>query len=213
VTDSLQTLMKRAPRPVKLRVKKHDGDTETIDVKGAGGGKRTQWAKLEQTIELIDGATSVDCLGADGTILRSLPLTSDDDADDDEDREERRERASDKAVAKDRRELAAILDAQGRAIERAYAAGSEAASRSNEALTNMVTTLTDNLAIAITNIHNLSANYANALQAQGRPEGDEGNSTVAQLAGLLAPLLMGSMQAPSAPKTNGAAATSPNGKK
>jgi hypothetical protein len=212
MTVSLQTWMKRAPRPVKLRVKKHDGDSETIDVKGAGGGKRTQWAKLEQTIALIDGATSVDCLGADGTILRSLPLTTDDD-DDDEDREERRERASDKAVAKDRRELAAILDAQGRAIERAYAAGSEAASRSNEALTNMVTTLTDNLAIAITNIHNLSANYANALQAQGRPESEEGNAGIMQLAGLLAPLVMGQgQQQTTPPKANGAPSTA-NGKK
>ena len=203
--QSLQLWLKKAPRPIKVRVRKDDGDPEVIDPKGFGSGKRVQWAKLEETILSIEGGVSVDCLTVDGTILRSLPLS---EGEDDEDREAEREDRTGRALSKDRRELAAILDSQGRAIERAYAAGAEASAASLQSLIDTVRTVTDHYTATITSLHNLSVNYANALQSIGKSgdEGDEAGQGLKALAGMLMPMLMPHLaQSPEAPpKSNGA---------
>ena len=69
-------------------------------------------------------------------------------------------------------------------------------------------TVTDHYTATITSLHNLSVNYANALQSIGKSgdEGDEAGQGLKALAGMLMPMLMPHLaQSPEAPpKSNGA---------
>jgi hypothetical protein len=174
----LRAWLRRAPKPRKLRLKV-DGEDRMVDL----GEGRYKWAEVEQTVRTA-GPSAVECLDKDGAILRAYKFAEDEvDAEDDEDAGRR---SLDKVLGKERRELAAVLDAQGRAIERAYSAGAKAASVSQENLVNIVETLTGHLSLAITNIHTLSSAYANAVATAGA--GDDGNKPDA-LMGLITGLL------------------------
>jgi hypothetical protein len=187
--------LRRAPKPARIRYKTADDEERILELTGG----RTVWHKTEETLKLA-GAVSLECLDKNGALLRATRLVDDDDDDDGDDKPA----SNEKAVAKDRRELAAILDSQGRAIERAYAAGASASAASLASLVETVQTLTDHYAATLTSLHNLSINYANALQANGAPSSDDApNPMLMQIAGMLAPMLMGAQ--PAAPeKSNGA---------
>lgn len=195
--------LKRKPEPVKLRIKDADGEERIIEMQK----HRRRFAAAESDLKTA-GAVSVQALSKEDTILRSFELDADDDTDDEPDR-------TGKAISKERRELAGILDAQGRAIREAYREGAEAAGTSSDKLIAIVDTLTQHLTLAITNLHNVSANFANAIQAHARelPEGASESGNGEKLMALLGPLVMGAMQgqqAPPAPRPNGS--PTPKGK-
>jgi hypothetical protein len=196
----LRAWLRRAPRPSKLRYKNADDETNNLEL----GSGRTRFINAEKALK-VAGAVTVEALTKDGSLIRAVELNGDDDDDGEDDT------SPAKAVSKERRELAGILAAQGRAIADAYKEGANAASASSEQLTTLVDTLTQHLALAITNINNLSVNLANAIRAGAMPEGEPAsNGNGEKLFAMLAPLLMGAgIQPPAASPPKPA----PNGKK
>src|SRR5271156_1597459 len=188
----LRSWLRRAPKPKKLRIKTGDGEERVIEL----GKGRYLWNEVENTVRTAE-ALSVECLAEDGTILRATRLA---DADD----EDAAEPASreDKTLGKAIRDQAAMLDRYGARLNESFAMGAKAASQSSDKLVELVEVLTNHLAIAITNVNNLSVNLSNALQATGSsPEGEESQSTK-MLQGVMA-MITASAGARPAPESNG----------
>lgn len=186
----LRAWLRRAPKPRKLRIHV-DGDERIIDL----GTGRCKWVEVEETVRNA-GATLVECLSADLSIIRSTVL--EEDPDDKEDVAT----ATSTAMAKAQAGSAAMLDAYGKRMNEAFLAGASAANTSQENLVAIVETLTAHLSLAITNLHNLSTNmatmaqnYADALNSGG---GDgEGKSD--KMLGLLTAMLTAKAGLPAAP--------------
>jgi F0F1-type ATP synthase epsilon subunit len=185
--------MRRAPKPKKLRIKNPDGEWRVIELSGG----RYLWNEVEQTV-LTAEAVAIECLDADGNVLRAKKLVNDDgesfEADGKDD--------GSKNLSKAMREQAAMLDAYGRRMNEAFARGAEAASESQDKLVSLVEVLTQHLTLAITNLHNISTNYAQVVAAAGAEDG--GNSTQA-LMGLLGAMTGKLPAAPQPPPANGKA--------
>jgi hypothetical protein len=164
----------RAPRPKRVRYRMPDGEERILEVRK--GGKRL-WDEMVSTIK-TSGAVTLECLSEDGTLIRGKSL--------DEEDSESFEAAGDatKDLSKAMREQAAMLDAYGRRMNEAFQRGAEAASSSQDKLVELVQVLTQHLTIAITNLHNISTNYAQVL-AQASEGGEQGQGTQA-LMGLVA---------------------------
>lgn len=173
----LLTWLRRAPKPTRLRLKTEDGEERYIDL----GKSRVRWADIESSVRSSDAVT-VQCLAENGDILRALNLAEKGD-DDDEPKE-------DKSLNKAIRDQAAMLDRYGARLNESFAMGAKAASQSSDKLVELVEVLTNHLAIAITNVNNLSVNLSNALQSTGAaPDGEE-STNAKLLQGVLA-LAMG----------------------
>lgn len=191
----LRAWLRRIPKPRKLRLKV-DGEERIVDL---GEGQK-RWLEIESTVR-ASGASSCECLDANGAILRSTQLSDDEReaASDDE----AKSKAEDRMLNKDRKEIAAILHAQGQAIERAYAAGADAAGKSADKLLELVETLTSSLSLAITNLHNVSANFAAHVVSQASLAGGNGEGGIDN-SRLLAQVLSQAMGgAPAAPANGG----------
>jgi len=198
----LRSWLRRLPKPHSLRIRTRDEEERLIPLNVE---TKTKWNELENTIRAA-GATSLEALDKAGHIIRAMRL-SEQEAEAGSD-EESRARYDEKVMARDRRELAAILDAQGRRIEAAYTAGSEAAGKSADKLLDLVETLTQHLTLAITNLHTVSTNLANVVSAAatGEPaaEGDTNNGLLQLLAGMLqARANLPPAPAPAPPASNG----------
>jgi hypothetical protein len=174
--------MRQTPQPDRVRVRTEDDETKDVEL---SANARVRWRAAEETIRACR-AVEVELLDKKGAVLRARkidiePLEGESTEDVDRRKEER-------AIAKERRDLAAILDAAGRRHNEAFDRGSEASAKSHDALIALVQTLTENLSLAITNLHNMSANYAILAQQAGAPAatGEDGNPNTAMLAGLLA---------------------------
>lgn len=195
----LRSWLRRNPKPKKLRLHLADGEERMVEL----GNKQQRWAEVEATVR-SSGASAVECLGEQDAILRSVELSEDDrEATSDEEVKAKHE---DKLLNRDRREIAQILDAQGRRITEAYAAGADAAARSSDKLLELVETLTHHFALSITNIHNMSTNFVNLLQQVAKPaiEGEGDNPNNALLAKVLSMAMDPKTPQPSPP--NGAKA-------
>jgi hypothetical protein len=184
--------MRRAPKPKRLRIKNPDGEWRVIELSGG----RYLWNEVEHTVKTSE-AVAIECLDADGNVLRAHKLVDDDGETfevDDKD-------SATKNLSKAMREQAAMLDAYGRRMNEAFARGAEAASESQDKLVSLVEVLTQHLTLAITNLHNISTNYAQVVAAAGT--GDESSGAQALL-GLVA-AMTGKLPAhtPAAPPTNG----------
>src|SRR5271170_1822852 len=131
-------------------------DAERIIELGPG---RTRWMTCEETVR-SSGAVSVECLDKDSNIIRAARLTDGDD-DDDDAGEDAREKREAKAITRERRELAGVLDAYGNRMNQSFREGASAASVSQDKLVDLVEVLTAHLSMAITNLHNVSVNLAN----------------------------------------------------
>jgi hypothetical protein len=188
----LRSWLRRAPKPARLRIKTSDDEERIIEL-GAG---RTKWHACEETVR-TSGAVSVQALDRDDKILRACRLSEEDlEADDDEDKAQKRD---ERAVGKERRELAGVLDAYGKRMNDSFLAGAEAAGRSQENLVALVEVLTQHLSLAITNLHNVSVNLANVVQ---QAAGDE-NPNAGLLGQVLALAAGGGQAAAAAAAANG----------
>ncbi len=153
----LRNFLRRAPKPVKLRIRTADDDERMIELSST----RRRWDQAEEAVRTA-GAVSIECLSADGTILRSKRLSEEDgDAENDADAQAKYE---DKLLTKDRRENAAMLDRYGARLSQAFDAGAKAASASQDKLVALVEILSENLSTAIINLHTISANSAAMMQ-------------------------------------------------
>jgi hypothetical protein len=161
----LRSWLRKAPKPARVRAVTEDGEQKLIEIPADA---RTRWKGLEEAV-LACRAATVECLDSNGTVLRAQRLHVDDEQETDG-ASERRE--VERFQSRERREMGSLLDAYGRQINAAFDRGAAAANTGQEHLVDLVTILTQNLATAITNVHNLSVNLANAL-ATGRNE-DEG---------------------------------------
>ena len=186
-------------KPKKLRIKTGDGEERVI----AMSKGRILWHDVANTVATAE-AVSVECLAEDDTIIRATKLT-----DDDVESFETEKDDGSKNLSKAMRDQAAMLDAYGRRMNEAFARGADAASTAQDKLVQLVETLTTHLTLAITNVNNLSVNYANALQASGQNSGGDGEeSNSAKMLQSLLALAAGSRTLPApAPDTKA------NGKK
>jgi hypothetical protein len=197
----LRSWLRRAPKPKKLRIKTGDGEERVIEL----GRGRYLWNEVEHTVRTAE-AISVECLDAEGTILRATRLTEEDP----EDFEAAgKESADGKAVTKAMAAQATMLDAYGRRMNEAFARGAEAASTSQDKLVALVEVLTQHLTLAITNLHNISTNYAQVVAATGKDsEGLEPGQLLQGLMAMIANKSLAPAPAP-APAPNGAAKKKP----
>jgi hypothetical protein len=139
-------------------------DEERIVDLGPG---QKRWLEVEETVR-SSGANAVECLDESEAILRSVEIPADERSTPTDN--ESKEKSEERLLYKDRREIAGILDAQGKRLSEAYAAGADAAARSSDKLLELVETLTHHFALSITNIHNMSTNFVNLLQQVAKNE-------------------------------------------
>jgi hypothetical protein len=173
----LRSWLRRAPKPKKLRIKTGDGEERVIEL----GKGRYLWNEVENTVRTAE-AVAVECLDAEGTILRATRLIDDDG--DSENFEGGKDEGA-KSLSKAMREQAAMLDAYGRRMNEAFARGAAAASESQDKLVALVEVLTQHLTLAITNLHNISTNYAQVVAAQS-DSGEGGLDSTKLLQGVMA---------------------------
>ena len=189
----LRGWLTRGQRPLKLRLKMADGDERIVELRK--GAKRLPWEEILSTIA-SSGAVSIEKLGVNDSILAGRALDEDDEEDFDVGKEDKT------TLGKAIRDQAAMLDRYGARLNESFAMGAKAASASSDKLVELVEVLTNHLAIAITNVNNLSVNLSNALQATGSgPDGEESQSTK-MLQGVMA-MITASAGARPAPESNG----------
>ena len=189
----LRGWLTRGQRPLKLRLKMADGDERIVELRK--GAKRLPWEEILSTIA-SSGAVSIEKLGVNDAILAGRALDEDDEEDFDVGKEDKT------TLGKAIRDQAAMLDRYGARLNESFAMGAKAASASSDKLVELVEVLTNHLAIAITNVNNLSVNLSNALQATGSgPDGEESQSTK-MLQGVMA-MITASAGARPAPESNG----------
>jgi len=189
----LRGWLTRGQRPLKLRLKMADGDERIVELRK--GAKRLPWEEILSTIA-SSGAVSIEKLGVNDAILAGRNLDEDDEDDFDVGKEDKT------TLGKAIRDQAAMLDRYGARLNESFAMGAKAASASSDKLVELVEVLTNHLAIAITNVNNLSVNLSNALQATGSgPDGEESQSTK-MLQGVMA-MITASAGARPAPESNG----------
>lgn len=178
---TLRSWLRRSPQPARLRVRVDD-EERFINLTA---DSRNRWKAAEEAV-LAMRANVVECIDGDGNVLRAQTLVNDDDEPSSELGEYDRKH-EEKLIAKDRREMGAILLYFGDQINKAHERGAAAASASSEALTTLVGELTNHLTIAITNLHNVSVNLAQVVQQQQQePAGSGNDQLLAQVLGLAA---------------------------
>lgn len=217
--QNLRRWLGQKPVPAKLRLHKENGETQVMPVGTSTRGKR-HWQKLEETLEAI-GPVKIEALTETDELLRAIDIEPDEDGDGGE----AKARYEDRLLTKDRREQAAMLDAYGKRLADAFDAGSRAASVSQDHLVGLVETLTENLSVAIVNVHNLSVNVSNIMQENARTvaelqaaitasSGESGGGTSSEALKLVMGLLSARgvpMPAGGASQPNGAPPRKPKG--
>lgn len=146
----------------KVVFRKGEGDEEkerTVSVDPTAGNQK--WAKVENAA-VKWGAEKLEALDKGGDMLDAFSMTDDDDGP--------RAGKDDGKTPHDYRGLANVIDRIAARHNEAFAAGAESASRTVESMVTIVDTLTGHLSLAITNLHNVSLNLANAVAGQETQE-------------------------------------------
>jgi hypothetical protein len=160
--------LRKKPHPVRLRIRNVDDETNTIEINASSSQR---WKLALEAIK-ASRAVTVEALDKEGNILRARELESDPEG---ASEEERDQRSRDRSMSNERKEVAAMLDRYGERLNQAFREGANAAAKSHEALVGLVETLTENLNLAIVNMHTLSVNYAKQIQESAGVEGDSQN--------------------------------------
>ena len=182
--DSLKRWLRKNPQPTSLRIVDADDNARTIALKPG----RNCWKDAEASV-FAARAVTVEALDDKGNILRATDLER--EGDDGEPAETAVEMRTDKAIQKDRRELAAVLDRYGDRLNEAFNNGAMAANTSHETLVGLVETLTAHLSQAIVNLHAISVQYAKTVQEQAGAGGDANEELLKAVLGGAAAKMMG----------------------
>jgi hypothetical protein len=149
---TLRSWLRRNPQPHSLRVVLEDGEERNIRL---SDDSRNRWKAAEEAVQVL-AAVSVQCIAADGAVLRVQQLREDEDPEGTAEPEH-------KAVAKSTRELAGVLDRFGHQLNEAFERGANAANMGQENLVELIHLMTQQHAMAISNLHNVSVNLANMM--------------------------------------------------
>jgi hypothetical protein len=157
--QTLRAWLRKPPQPARVRIRTQDDEVRIIQLSEHA---RNRWGAAEEAI-IAAGAVSVECLDANDAILRGQRLEIEvEDPDEGPGGDQERIR-SDKLLSRERRDIAAIVDSVMRNQNESFRRGTEAANTGQTNLLKIVETLADHLSLAITNVHNISANYALAV--------------------------------------------------
>lgn len=183
--SSLRAWLRRSPQPSSLRFTNEDDEERTLKL---AADARNKWKGAEEALNAAR-AVSVQCIDEEGNVLRAMRLDAAGEDGEILDAEDAAERRTEKAIGKERRELAALLDRYGDRLNEAFERGAQAANTSQEQLISIVQTLSEHLSAAITNLHKISVTYA--MSMQGEPEkGSKNDELVAQVVGMAAAKFM-----------------------
>jgi hypothetical protein len=194
-SSALYRWLRKTPQPHHLEVVDSDGEAHRIELTPG----RSCWLTAEETIQTMTDAASVRAYNSDHKLLRAISIAREDD---DSDPKTPKAGAGANTISVNGRELAAIIEAQGRAVREAYQAGSEANAAANEALVGIVDTLSARFADALNNINSLAVSAAEQRIALATPPGDPADSMVQDLM-KLAMLKAGAPPVVTAPSSNG----------
>lgn len=173
-SSALYRWLRKVPQPHHLEVVDGDGETHRIELTPG----RSCWLTAEETIETMTDAASVRAFNADHKLLRAINIAR---AEDESDPKSAPKTGGANTISVNGRELAAIIEAQGRAVREAYEAGSHANASANEALVGIVDTLSARFADALNNINSLAVSAAEQRIALATPPGDPADSMVQDL--------------------------------
>jgi hypothetical protein len=165
---SLRAFLRRQPQPVRLRVRTDEDETRIIEL---SPDVRNRWKAAEEAV-IGARAVLVECLDKSDSILRAQKLEVEGADDDAEDGGSSRDLS--KAIMKERRDIAALVDAIGRNYNDAFDRGAKAANTGQENLVALVEMLTNQFASAMTNLHNVSVNLAHFIQASASETTEDG---------------------------------------
>jgi hypothetical protein len=159
---SLRSWLRRQPQPSEVRIVNEDDEEKVIKL---SSDARNRWKGAEEAIYSARART-VQCIDAEGAIIRAMKLETDAEGNELDDADVMAKRYE-KELKGERRELALVIDRYGDRLNEAFERGAQAANVSQDNLVQLVTILTNQLGLAITNVHNLSLQYAQVLQNQG----------------------------------------------
>jgi hypothetical protein len=162
-SSALYRWLRKVPQPHHLEVVDGNGETHRIELTPG----RSCWLTAEETIETMTDAASVRAFNADHKLLRAISIARAEDESD----PKTAPKAAANSISVNGRELAAIIEAQGRAVREAYEAGSQANAAANEALVGIVDTLSQRFADALNNINSLAVSAAEQRIASAGGEG------------------------------------------
>jgi len=197
---TLRSWLRRNPQPHTLRVVLEDGEERTIRL---SEDARNRWKAAEEAVQVL-AATSVQCIAADGSILRVQQLRDEDDAGGAVGAAD----PTEKAVAKSTRDMAGVLDRFGHQLNEAFERGAAAANMGQENLVDLIHLLTQQHSMAITNLHNVSVNLANLIVKMGggeatAPADDNGPMMEKFLMAAATRAISGGGKSEETPKANG----------
>ena len=182
--SSLRSWLRKTPQPHSLRIRTEDGEETIVKL---SENARHRWTHAAEAVSNAR-AVVVTCLDSTGAILRSQELQYEDEAPVNEDEKERKR--YDQQLRKDRNEMAAVLEANGRQLNTAFRLGAESANKGQEHLVGLVDTLAQHLTSAITSLHNQSVNLANVVSSLGgvepAPQADQNGAMLTHLLALAA---------------------------
>jgi len=158
----LKSWLRKSPQPSYLIVITEDDEEKKIKL---SEDSRNRWKAAEEAV-LVSRAVSVQAMNEKGEIIRATAVQSEDGEVSEVDEEARESRKDAKEISKERRELAALLDRYGHRLNEAFEKGADSTARSQDQLVALVETLTSHLSQAITNLHTISVQYAQALQGE-----------------------------------------------
>jgi len=189
---SLIQWLRKTPQPNTVRVHTEEGDVNVIEINAKSS---TRWRSTEEAVEACR-AVQIECLSKDGKILRARrwkPPELEGDGGGDTAENEKNERRREQLSMRMAVQQAAMIDRYGERMCQAFEQGAAAAGVSQESLVSLVSTLTDHLSLAITNLHNVSVNLANIVQATASETDTKSSndSAIAQMLGGVALRAMG----------------------
>lgn len=192
-SSALYRWLRKVPQPHHLEVVDGDGEAHRIELTPG----RSCWLTAEETIQSMSDGASVRAYNSDHKLVRAISIAREDD----ESESKSPKAGAANSISVNGRELAAIIEAQGRAVREAYEAGSQANASANEALVGIVDTLSARFADALNNINSLAVSAAEQRIASANPPQDPADTMVQNLM----QLAMAKVAAPAAAPPNGTA--------
>lgn len=199
MATSLRAWLRRAPQPHSVRYTTEDGEERSLKLSESA---RNRWKDAADALDSLR-AVRVECIAADGQVLRVQDLQpegTEDAGPADTDEKQRR------AVAREHAAMATILDRYADRLNEAFERGAESANMGQANLLDVVQLMTAQWSATMTSLHNVSMNLANAILKAGggeSVESDPNGAALQQMVGMAVAKMMGGGESPRQQQTNG----------